>query len=155
MAYGYRTQDRTSDPIDTSAPLPKCPDNSAPRQFGPNAETVRTIGPNTSVLGPDISALRETQQGQHGFDHAVYYTQTVSTEDSTLPGRSLIFTIALSCIIIIIIIKGIYIAQVRKGHKCARATNASSKRACLIDHLRSFPECYVCMSCRPSIGGSK
>ena len=88
---------RTSDPIDTSAPLPKCPDNSAPRQFGPNAETVRTIGPNTSVLGPDISALRETQQGQHGCDHAVYYTQTVSTEDSTLPGRSLIFTIALSC----------------------------------------------------------
>jgi len=27
-------------------------------------------------------------------------------------------------IIIIIIIKGIYIAQVRKGHKCAMATNA-------------------------------
>ena len=123
MAYGYRTQDRTSDPIDTSAPLPKCPDNSAPRQFGPNAETVRTIGPNTSVLGPGhFCTQRDSTRAarEHGFDHAVYYTQTVSTEDSTLPGRSLIFTIALSCIIIIIIIiiKGIYIAQVRKGHKC-------------------------------------
>jgi len=95
MAYGYRTQDRTSDPIDTSAPLPKCPDNSAPRQFGPNAETVRTIGPNTSVLGPDISALRETQQGQHGFDHAVYYC--LNRGQHPIPGRSLIFTIALSC----------------------------------------------------------